>query len=102
MGLIERPIIEPTEAGHEREPAHHRGVEQGPGTGDRRHPAVPAPPLDRARENEAIDFYKTVIKLADEAGDSTTRLMMEEIVSDEEKHADMWETILKKTGKKMP
>jgi bacterioferritin len=53
-------------------------------------------------EYEVIEFYKTVIKLADEAGDSPTRLMMEEIVSDEERHADMWETILKKTGKKLP
>ena len=57
---------------------------------------------DLEGEYEAIEFYKTVIKLADEAGDSTTRLMMEEIVSEEEKHADMWETILKKTGKKLP
>jgi bacterioferritin len=57
---------------------------------------------DLEGEYEAIEFYKTVIKLADEAGDSTTRLMMEEIVSDEERHADMWETILKKTGKKLP
>src|SRR3990172_9052 len=55
MGLIESPIIEPTEAGHEREPAHHRGAEQGPGAGDRRHPAVPAPPLERRRDGERRD-----------------------------------------------
>ncbi len=50
----------------------------------------------------AIEYYTPVIKLADELGDSTTRLMMEQIVSTEEQHADMWETILQKTGKKLP
>lgn len=53
-------------------------------------------------EYEAIGFYKTVIKLADEVGDSTTRLMMEEITAQEEGHADLWETILRKTGRKLP
>ncbi|HZW36830.1 MAG: ferritin-like domain-containing protein [Deltaproteobacteria bacterium] len=53
-------------------------------------------------EYGAIEFYKTVIKLADELGDSTTRLMMEEITAAEEEHADLWETILQKTGKKLP
>ncbi len=53
-------------------------------------------------EYGAIEYYKTVIKLADEVGDSTTRLMMEQIVSAEEAHADQWETILQKTGKKLP
>lgn len=57
---------------------------------------------DLDAEYGAIEFYKTVIKLADEVGDSTTRLMMEEIVSQEEEHADLWETILQKTGKKLP
>ncbi len=57
---------------------------------------------DLEGEYAAIEFYKTVIKLADEVGDSTTRLMMEQIVSTEEQHADQWETILQKTGKKLP
>ncbi|MBI5576261.1 MAG: ferritin-like domain-containing protein [Deltaproteobacteria bacterium] len=57
---------------------------------------------DLDAEYGAIEFYKTVIKLADELGDSTTRLMMEGIVTKEEEHADLWETILQKTGKKLP
>jgi bacterioferritin len=57
---------------------------------------------DLEAEYGAIEYYKTVIKLADEVGDSTTRLMMEEIVAQEEEHADLWETILQKTGKKLP
>jgi bacterioferritin len=57
---------------------------------------------DLEAEYGAIEFYKTVIRLADEVGDSTTRLMMEEIVAKEEEHADQWETILQKTGKKLP
>ncbi len=57
---------------------------------------------DLEGEYGAIEYYKTVIKLADELGDSTTRLMMEQIVTQEEAHADQWETILQKTGKKLP
>jgi len=53
-------------------------------------------------EYAAIEFYKEVIKLAAEVGDTTTRLMMEEIVTKEEEHADQWETILQKSGKKLP
>jgi bacterioferritin len=56
---------------------------------------------DLEGEYGAIEYYKTVIKLAEELGDSTTRLMMEEIVAQEEQHADLWETILRKTGKKL-
>ncbi len=51
---------------------------------------------DLAGEYEAIKYYKKVIKLCGDAGDSTTRLMMEQILSDEEKHADIWETTLAK------
>lgn len=57
---------------------------------------------DLEAEYEAITLYKSIIKLADELGDSTTRLMMEEITAQEEDHADTWETILKKRGKKLP
>lgn len=57
---------------------------------------------DLEGEYEAIAYYKQVIRLAQEVGDSTTRLMMEEILAQEEQHADQWETILRKTGKKLP
>jgi len=57
---------------------------------------------DLEAEYEAIQLYKGIIKLADELGDSTTRLMMEEITAQEEDHADLWETILQKRGKKLP
>ncbi|MBI5182330.1 MAG: ferritin [Nitrospirae bacterium] len=49
---------------------------------------------DLAGENGAIKQYKEHIKLCADEGDSTTRLMLENILSDEEKHADTWETIL--------
>jgi len=45
-------------------------------------------------ENNAIKIYKEHIKLCAQLGDTTTRLMLEEIVSDEEGHADTWETTL--------
>ncbi len=57
---------------------------------------------DLEGEYAAIEFYKQVIKMAADLGDTTTRLMMEEIVTKEEEHADLWETILKKSGKKLP
>lgn len=49
---------------------------------------------DLEGENGAIDRYKKHVKLCDELGDSTTRLMLEEILSEEEGHADTWETTL--------
>jgi bacterioferritin len=49
---------------------------------------------DLAKENGAIKQYKEHIKLAAEEGDPVTRLMLEEILSDEEGHADTWETTL--------
>jgi len=49
---------------------------------------------DLAAENRAIANYKAHIKLCAEAGDYTTRLMLENILSDEEGHADTWETTL--------
>ena len=45
-------------------------------------------------ENTAIKQYKTHIMLFAELGDPTSRLMMERILSDEERHADIWETTL--------
>lgn len=49
---------------------------------------------DLASENSAIAQYKEHIKLAAAEGDPTTRLMLESILSDEERHADVWETTL--------
>lgn len=49
---------------------------------------------DLEGENIAIKQYKAHIKLFDELGDPTSRLMMENILSDEERHADIWETTL--------
>jgi len=50
-------------------------------------------------EYTAIKTYKEHVKMAAEIGDTTTRLMLEEILTDEEDHADTWETILQKTVK---
>ena len=50
-------------------------------------------------EYNAIKTYKAHVKMCADIGDTTTRLMLEEILSDEEKHADTWETILQKTVK---
>lgn len=49
---------------------------------------------DLEAENGAIERYKEHIKLCAELGDTTTRLMLEEILSQEEGHADTWETTL--------
>lgn len=49
---------------------------------------------DLNAENDAIERYKAHIKLSDELGDPTTRLMLEGILSEEEGHADVWETTL--------
>ncbi len=49
---------------------------------------------DLASENEAIARYREHIKLAATLGDSTTRLMLEGILTQEEGHADTWETTL--------
>ena len=50
-------------------------------------------------EYTAIKTYKSQIKMFDEIGDTTTRLMVEEILADEEDHADTWETVLQKALK---
>jgi len=49
---------------------------------------------DLEGENTAIAQYKAHIKLFDELSDPVSRLMMEKILSDEEGHADIWETTL--------
>ncbi len=45
-------------------------------------------------EKEAIALYKKIIKKADSEGDTTTRLMFEEILADEEEHDDLFTTLL--------
>lgn len=52
--------------------------------------------VDAKAEEEAIDLYKEIIKLAAKEGDSTTRLMFEEILSEEEGHHDTFTTLLGK------
>ena len=47
-------------------------------------------------ENRAIAQYKEHIKLCLELNDPTTRLMLETILTDEERHAHTWETVLEK------
>jgi len=47
-----------------------------------------------AIENEAVEMYRDIIKLAASLGDSTTRLMMEEILAEEEDHVNAWQTAL--------
>lgn len=49
---------------------------------------------DAAAEEEAIDLYKAIIQQAHAEGDSTTRLLFEEILADEEKHHDTFTTLL--------
>jgi len=51
---------------------------------------------DLENEYEAIRLYKGQIAIAKQIGDTTTRLMLEKILTTEEEHADKWETVLKK------
>lgn len=51
---------------------------------------------DATAEEEAIDLYKQIIKQAASEGDSTTRLLFEQILADEEKHHDTFTTLLGK------
>ena len=54
---------------------------------------------DLELEYQAIRLYKGQIEVAKEMGDTTTRLMLEKILTTEEEHADKWETVLKKRPK---
>lgn len=47
-------------------------------------------------EYNACELYKKHVKLVAELGDTTTRLMLEKILTNEEEHIDRWETILAK------
>jgi bacterioferritin len=51
---------------------------------------------DAKAEEEAIDLYKAIIKQAESEGDSTTRLLFEQILADEERHHDTFTTLLGK------
>ena len=51
---------------------------------------------DAKAEEEAIDLYKTIIKQAQTEGDPTTRLLFEQILSEEEDHHDTFTTLLAK------
>jgi bacterioferritin len=51
---------------------------------------------DAKAEEEAVDLYKKIIKQAESEGDSTTRLLFEEILADEEGHHDTFTTLLGK------
>lgn len=49
---------------------------------------------DLDSESIAIKRYKEHIKICAEAGDPVSRLMLEEILTDEEEHEDKWMTLL--------
>jgi bacterioferritin len=51
---------------------------------------------DAKAEEEAIELYKQIIKQAGSEGDSTTRLLFEEILANEEDHHDKFTTLLGK------
>jgi bacterioferritin len=51
---------------------------------------------DAKAEEEAIDLYKAIIRQAESEGDSTTRLLFEQILADEERHHDTFTTLLGK------
>jgi bacterioferritin len=51
---------------------------------------------DAKAEEEAIDLYKEIIKQASSEGDSTTRLLFEQILAEEEDHHDTFTTLLGK------
>lgn len=52
--------------------------------------------IDKKAEEEAIALYKEIIKLAQEEGDSTTKRLSEDILSQEEEHHNTFSTLLEK------
>lgn len=52
--------------------------------------------LDVKAEEEAIEMYKEIIKLAAAEDDTTTRRLMEKILEDEEGHLDEFSSLLQK------
>jgi bacterioferritin len=51
---------------------------------------------DAKAEEEAIDLYKEIVKQASSEGDTTTRLLFEQILAEEENHHDTFTTLLGK------
>ncbi len=51
--------------------------------------------LDLKAEDEAIELYNKIIKVADGERDSTTRLLFEEILAEEEEHKHTFTILLK-------
>lgn len=51
--------------------------------------------LDRKAEDEAIELYSQIIKVADREEDTTTRLLFEEILMAEEEHKHTFTKLLK-------
>ncbi len=51
--------------------------------------------VDLEAENEAIEMYGKIIALASEREDSTTRLLFEEILTEEEEHQYTFSILLK-------
>jgi bacterioferritin len=49
---------------------------------------------DEQNEEEAIQLYKQAVQVASEEGDFTTRRLLEEILSEEEKHIDTFGKLL--------
>jgi bacterioferritin len=50
--------------------------------------------LDEGAEEEAITLYKQTIKVADDEGDITTRMLFEKILAEEEEHIDTFGKLL--------
>jgi len=50
---------------------------------------------DLKAENEAIELYREIIAFTSEKGDSTTRLLFEEILVEEEEHKHTFTILLK-------
>ncbi len=49
---------------------------------------------DLEGERQAIARYREQVRLCVELDDPVTRLLLERILTDEERHADLWESIL--------
>jgi bacterioferritin len=54
---------------------------------------------DLKSEEEAIELYRKAVILCDKEGDPVTRLLFEEILTDEEAHKDTLQTLLGQKGK---
>ncbi len=50
--------------------------------------------IDKKAEEEAIELYKEIIKLAREEEDTTTAKLFEEILADEELHHEFFSSVL--------